>query len=170
MVRFALFGACRIGQVHAASIAAHPRAELILVSDPVLTAATVLAEKYGAAAESDVDTVLADPRVDAVVIGSSTPTHVDLLTRAVLAGKAVLCEKPIDLDLARVDACWEQIKDIEHTVMVGFNRRFDPSFKDIRERVAAGELGRLEQLVIISRDPEPHQPGIWPDPVGCSGT
>ena len=75
------------------------------------------------------------------------------------AGKAVQCEKPIDLDLARVDACWERIKDVEHTVMVGFNRRFDPSLRDIRDRVRAGELGRLEHLAITSRDPEPPPAG-----------
>jgi myo-inositol 2-dehydrogenase/D-chiro-inositol 1-dehydrogenase len=159
MVRFALFGAGRIGQVHAASIAANPRAELLRICDPMLPAAQALADKYGATAGSDVDAVLADPQIDAVVIGSSTPTHVDLLTRSVLAGKAVLCEKPIDLDLARVDACWEQIKDTEHIVMVGFNRRFDPSFSGIRDRVGAGELGRLEQLIITSRDPEPPPAG-----------
>jgi myo-inositol 2-dehydrogenase / D-chiro-inositol 1-dehydrogenase len=93
--------------------------------------------------------------VDAVVVASPTPTHVDLLTRSVLVGKAVLCEKPIDLDIARVDACWERIADADPTVMVGFNRRFDPSFKEIHGRVRAGEIGRLEQLVITSRDPAP---------------
>lgn len=155
MVRFALFGAGRIGQVHAATLAAHPRAELVTVCDPMLEFAGRLAETHGAVATSDVDAVLADDTIDAVVIGSPTPTHVDLLSRAVLAGKAVLCEKPIDLDIARVDACWEQIKDVDHTVMIGFNRRFDPSFADIRGRVEAGEVGPLEQLIIVSRDPEP---------------
>ena len=71
------------------------------------------------------------------------------------AGKAVLCEKPIDLDLARVDACWADIKGLDATVMVGFNRRFDPSFAEMRNRVASGEIGRLEQLIITSRDPAP---------------
>ncbi len=154
-MRFGLFGAGRIGQVHAATLAAHPRAELVVVCDPMLEFAGRLADTHGAVATSDVDAVLADDTIDAIVIGSPTPTHVDLLSRAVLAGKAVLCEKPIDLDLARVDACWEQIKDVDHTVMIGFNRRFDPSFADIRSRVAAGEVGQLEQLIVISRDPEP---------------
>src|SRR5262249_59875591 len=62
---------------------------------------------------------------------------------------------PIDLDLARVDACWEDIKGLASTVLVGFNRRFDPTFAEIRDRIAAGEIGRLEQLVITSRDPAP---------------
>ena len=99
--------------------------------------------------------ILGDPGIDAVVIASPTPTHIALLTASVQAGKGVLCEKPIDLDLARVDACWAAIKDEHATVMVGFNRRFDPSFTELRDRVAAGDIGRLEQLVITSRDPGP---------------
>lgn len=90
-----------------------------------------------------------------MVIASPTPTHVPLLTASVHAGKGVLCEKPIDLDLARVDTCWAEIKDEHRTVMVGFHRRFDPSFAELRDRVARGEIGRLEQLVITSRDPAP---------------
>ena len=113
----------------------------------------------GAEWGTDVDAVIEDPSIDAVVVASPTPTHVDLLTRAVRAGKAVLCEKPIDLDLARVDACREEIGALVDRVMVGFNRRFDPSFRDIRTRVEAGEVGPLEQLTIISRDPAPPPAG-----------
>ena len=155
MVGFALFGCGRIGKVHAESIAAHPRAGLVWICDPAEAAARSLAGQYGASAGRDAEAVLADPRVEAVVVASPTPTHVDLLTRAVRAGKAVLCEKPIDLDLAKVDACWQEIGGSSPVVMVGFNRRFDPSFRSMRERVHAGELGRLEQLSIVSRDPAP---------------
>ena len=91
--------------------------------------------------------------VDAVLIASSTDTHLDLLVRAVEAGKAVLCEKPIDLDLAKVDASWARIQARRPTIMVGFNRRFDASFKALRDRIQAGEIGKLEQVVITSRDP-----------------
>ncbi|GAA4699009.1 inositol 2-dehydrogenase [Pseudonocardia yuanmonensis] len=155
MLRVALFGCGRIGRVHASAVAAHPRAELAWVCDPMEAAAKELAGQYGAEATSDVAAVLADESVDAVIVASPTPTHVDLLTAAVKAGKAVMCEKPIDLDLARVDACWAEIDSLSPTVMVGFNRRFDPSFREVRDRVAAGEIGRLEQLVITSRDPAP---------------
>jgi len=155
MVRLALFGCGRIGKVHAESIAGHPRAELTWVCDPMEAAARSLAAQYGATAGQDVDAVLADPRVDAVVVASPTLTHVDLLTRSVRAGKAVLCEKPIDLDLDRVDACGREITGASPAIMVGFNRRFDPSFRSMRDRVHAGELGRLEQLSITSRDPAP---------------
>ena len=109
----------------------------------------------GAALASSVEDVLSDPAIGAVLIASATTTHVDLITRAAQAGKAVLCEKPIDLDLARVDACWAAIGARKPLVMVGFNRRFDPSFRALRERVQAGEIGRLEQVVITSRDPSP---------------
>jgi myo-inositol 2-dehydrogenase/D-chiro-inositol 1-dehydrogenase len=155
MIRLALLGGGRIGKVHAAAIAADPDAELAWVYDPIEPAAAALADQYGTAASADPEAVLADPAVDGVVIAAPTPTHVDLLTRAVLAGKAVLCEKPIDLDLAKVDACWDAISGRDPVVMVGFNRRFDPSFAEIHARVGAGEIGRLEQLVITSRDPAP---------------
>jgi predicted dehydrogenase len=112
-------------------------------------------KRYGAATAPDVDAAMDDPNVDAVVIASATPTHVDLLTRAVRAGKAVLCEKPIDLDLARLDRCWVEIAALNPIVMVGFNRRFDPSFREVHDRIVAGDIGRLEQLIIVSRDPAP---------------
>ena len=155
MLRFGLFGAGRIGRVHADSVARHPRAELATVYDPIEPAAAEIAGKYGAKATGDVDAILGDPGIGAVIIASPTPTHVELLTASVRAGKAVLCEKPIDLDLARVDACWAEIKDKRATIMIGFNRRFDPSFAEARARVAAGEIGRLEELLITSRDPAP---------------
>jgi myo-inositol 2-dehydrogenase/D-chiro-inositol 1-dehydrogenase len=133
----------------------HPGAELAWVYDPIESAANEVARRYGTSSASSVEVAIDDPTVDAVVIASATPTHVDLLTRAVRAGKAVLCEKPIDLDLARVDQCWTEIAALNPTVMIGFNRRFDPSFRQVHDRVAAGDIGRLEQLTIVSRDPAP---------------
>jgi myo-inositol 2-dehydrogenase / D-chiro-inositol 1-dehydrogenase len=155
VIRLALFGCGRIGRVHADSIAVHPRAELAWVYDPIESAAQEVAKRYGLATASSVDAIIDDPSIDAVVIASATPTHLDLLTRAVRAGKAVLCEKPIDLDLVRVDRCWTEIAPLNPTVLVGFNRRFDPSFREVKGRIEAGDIGRLEQLTIVSRDPAP---------------
>jgi len=154
-MEFALFGCGRIGRVHAESIALEPRANLARVCDAVKDAARAVAETYGGQPGSDIDAALADPKIEAVVIAAPTPLHVDLLTRSIQAGKAVLCEKPIDLDIARVDECRSRIGSGSSRVMVGFNRRFDPSFRTVHSRVAAGEIGRLEQLTIISRDPAP---------------
>ena len=155
MVKFAVLGCGRIGRMHAINLARHPRAELTWVFDVAGSAAASVAEATGARQARDADEAIAAKDVDAVLIASSTNTHLDLLERAVEAGKAVLCEKPIDLDLAKVDACWKRIKDRNATIMTGFNRRFDPSFRALRDRLQEGEIGKLEQLVITSRDPSP---------------
>jgi myo-inositol 2-dehydrogenase / D-chiro-inositol 1-dehydrogenase len=155
VISFALFGCGRIGRVHADSIDVHPRAQLTWVYDPIESAAQEVAKQCGAAIAPSVNAVTEDPSVDAVVIASATPTHVDLLTKAAQAGKAVLCEKPIDLDIERVDRCWSEIAALNPTVLIGFNRRFDPSFREVHDRIAAGDIGRLEQLTIVSRDPAP---------------
>jgi myo-inositol 2-dehydrogenase/D-chiro-inositol 1-dehydrogenase len=115
-------------------------------------------DRHGGQAAGDVDQVLADDSVDAVLIASATPTHVDLLRRSVLAGKKVLCEKPIDLDLDKIDRCWRDIAGHRPWVMMGFNRRFDPTFRQIQQRVARGEIGTIRALRITSRDPEPPPP------------
>jgi myo-inositol 2-dehydrogenase/D-chiro-inositol 1-dehydrogenase len=153
MVNFAVLGCGRIGRMHARNIKAHPRADLVSVYDVLPKAAEETAAALGAQAVGSVDEVLADPRVDAVFIASTTDTHVDLITRGAKAGKAVLCEKPIDLDIHRVDECWNEIGGLNPLVMIGFNRRFDPSFKALRDRLQTGEIGQLEQVVITSRDP-----------------
>jgi myo-inositol 2-dehydrogenase/D-chiro-inositol 1-dehydrogenase len=155
MVKFAVLGCGRIGRMHALNLARHPRAELAYVYDIVGDAAAAVADATGARRATDVDQILGAPDVQAVLIASTTATHLDLLVRAVEAGKAVLCEKPIDLDLAKVDASWQRVKDRTPTIMIGFNRRFDASLKAVRDRIQAGEIGRLEQVVITSRDPGP---------------
>jgi len=155
MLRFALFGCGRIGRMHAANLAKHPKTELVSVYDVAAKAAEQTAKVTGAKVVASVDDILNDAGVDAVLIASSTDTHVDLLTSTARANKAILCEKPIDLDLARVDACWADIGPADPLVMIGFNRRFDPSFKALRDRVQSGEIGKLEQLSITSRDPGP---------------
>jgi myo-inositol 2-dehydrogenase/D-chiro-inositol 1-dehydrogenase len=154
MYQVALFGAGRIGKVHAAGIASLPEAVLRYVSDVDGAAASALAARHGAEAAT-VEQVLADPQVAAVVVASSTDTHAELILRAAEAGKAVFCEKPIDLDLARAKACRDVLAASDAFAMVGFNRRFDPSFAALKARLDAGQIGRAEVLSITSRDPEP---------------
>ena len=153
MLDIAVIGAGRIGAVHAATVASHPGARLVLVADPFADSAAAVAARHGAASTSDVAEVFASGDVDAVIIGSPTATHVDHIISAVGAGKAVLCEKPVDLSLERVDECLAAIAGHEDPVMIGFNRRFDPTFAEVHARVLAGEIGALEQLTVISRDP-----------------
>jgi myo-inositol 2-dehydrogenase/D-chiro-inositol 1-dehydrogenase len=154
MINFAVFGCGRIGRTHARGIARNPRATLISVYDPLDTVADATAGEFGAKRATSVDTVLADPRVDAVLIATPTATHVGLIVAAARAGKAVFCEKPIDLDMERVLECHRIVNSFTAPIMIGFNRRFDPSFRAIRQRIQAGEIGRVEQVVITSRDPQ----------------
>ena len=149
------FGAGRIGAIHAASVAASSRGRLRYVVDPDPEAAARLAERHGATPLTDPGTALADPEVDAVVIASSTNTHVELILASARAGKAIFCEKPIDLDLGRADACVAELEHLQVPLMMGFNRRFDPSFSALREAVQAGAIGRVEGVAITSRDSRP---------------
>lgn len=165
----ALFGAGRIGKIHAANLARHPHAQLRCVVDVHRPSAEALAAQHGAAV-AGIDEALADANVAAVVIGSSTDTHADLIMRAAAAGKAIFCEKPVDLDVARARACAEAVKRAGVTCMIGFQRRFDPTFAALKQRLDAGEIGTPEILIVTSRDPAPppasyiaHSGGVFKD-------
>lgn len=158
-MRIGLLGAGRIGRIHGGNIAAHPRARLAAVADADAGAAQRLASANGATVSS-VDAIIASPEIDAVVICTPTDTHADLIERAARAGKAVFSEKPVDLSAARIRACLNVVRSANGKLMVGFNRRFDPSFSALRRRVAEGEIGSVEVITIISRDPQPPHPGF----------
>ena len=154
MLEFCLVGGGFIGPVHAANIATHPAARLRWVVDLDLAAAESLAATYGARATAHLDEAVNDAAVGAVIICTPPRTHAPIIEHAARAGKAVFCEKPIDLDMARVDACGEVLRDTHTPFFVGFNRRFDPSHRALHDALRAGEIGRAEMLVITSRDPE----------------
>src|ERR1700726_7752 len=154
MISFCQFGAGRIGQIHAGNIARHPRARLKTVVDVNPQAAKDLAGRHGAAV-GDAASALADPGVDAVLIASSTDTHAALVEAAAGAKKPVLCEKPLDLDRKRAQACLDIATKAGIPLMVGFNRRFDPNFAKLQKQLRDGRIGRLEMLTIPSRDPAP---------------
>ena len=154
MLSVGLLGAGRIGRVHAQAITAHPGSTLSAVSDAVADAASQLAGEYGAQVRSS-NEIIADPEIDAVLIATPTDTHSDLIEAATRAGKAVLCEKPVDLDLQRAMACQVNVADHQKPIMIGFNRRFDPNFSGMKAASAAGEIGKTELLSITSFDPAP---------------
>jgi len=140
--------------VHAINIAGHARSQLVAVSDVNEGAARSLGEAYGAKVASS-EAILSDASIDAVLIATSTDTHSDLMEKAAAAGKAILCEKPVDLSLERAQACLDAVSKTGVPVMIGFNRRFDPNFSAIKASIAAGEIGRPELLSITSFDPAP---------------
>jgi myo-inositol 2-dehydrogenase / D-chiro-inositol 1-dehydrogenase len=153
-MKFGIIGAGRIGKIHGGNVAARSDSQVICVADADPAAAAALAKATGAKAAA-IDEILAAKEVDAVAICAPTDTHADLIERAARAKKAIFCEKPIDLDVERVRACLEVVKQTNATLMVGFNRRFDPNFASLRKRVAEGAIGALEILSITSRDPGP---------------
>jgi myo-inositol 2-dehydrogenase/D-chiro-inositol 1-dehydrogenase len=152
MPALALFGAGRIGKIHARNAAAQPGLRLKYVVDPVAEAAEALAAEVGAATAT-VDQALADPEIAGVIIASATDTHLDYCLRVAATGKAIFCEKPLDLDLARARDAAPQLANAR--LLLGFNRRFDPHFQALKARLDSGALGRLETLNITSHDPAP---------------
>ncbi len=148
----AIVGAGRIGRIHAANAARHPGLRLKYIVDPVAAAAQSLAAETGAQV-ADLDTALADPSVTGVIIASSTDTHLDYSCRAVAAGKAVFCEKPIDQDLERARSASATLGGAR--LFLGFNRRFDPHFQALKARLDSGAVGALETVQITSHDPAP---------------
>ncbi|MBV6425303.1 MAG: Myo-inositol 2-dehydrogenase [Steroidobacteraceae bacterium] len=157
MFGFALFGAGRIGQIHARNLAARQDARLRHVVDVSPAAARALADTTGAAV-SDAATALADANVQAILIASSTDTHAALIAAGARAGKAIFCEKPLDLDLARAEASIAAAAEANVLLALGFNRRFDPAFRRLQREIAAGRVGKVEVVSITSRDPAPPPP------------
>ena len=155
MVAFCLFGAGEIGAVHAANIAAHPKACLRTVVDVVPEAGRALAERHGAAFSDDGDGAIDDPGHDAVLIASDARTHADLAIRAARAGKAIFCEKPLDVDLAKAEACVREVEAAGVAFQIGFHRHYDPSYRGLYEAVASGEIGEVALMCIASRQPDP---------------
>jgi myo-inositol 2-dehydrogenase/D-chiro-inositol 1-dehydrogenase len=154
--KIGLIGAGRIGRVHAASIAGNARAKLVCVVDQIASSAESLAGRYGATTGT-LEKVLGSG-IDAVMICSATNTHADLIERAAAAGKAIFCEKPVDLDVARARSCAKRAADAGVPLLIGFNRRFDPHFARLKAHIDAGTLGAVEMVQITSRDPGPPPP------------
>jgi myo-inositol 2-dehydrogenase/D-chiro-inositol 1-dehydrogenase len=150
----AVFGAGRIGRIHAANIHQNPRAEILHISDVHAPAAAELAALCNAKVSSIAE-ALQDKRVDAVVIASSTDTHAELVQAAAKAGKAIFCEKPLDLNIQTARDSLAVVKNAKGKLYLGFNRRHDPSFNKLKQEIEAGAVGAVEVVSITSRDPSP---------------
>ena len=151
----ALMGTGRMAKVYGPKINTHPGLKLEIIYNPRITSANKAAGEYGGRAKDDLDAVLADPAIDAVVIATPTDTHVDYIEAAARAGKAIYCEKPLDQSLARVNRAMALLEKNPVPFMLGFNRRFDKDNSALREAVKNGEIGRLNMLMSWSREPSP---------------
>lgn len=153
-ISLALLGAGRIGRTHAATIVAVEGAQLSAVHDPVRENAADVARLTGARV-ADVHDIMNDPQIDGVIIATPTDHHAGQIEQAASSGKAIFCEKPIDLDRCRAETAVARAEDLGAVLMVGFNRRFDPSFQRLREVVANDGIGTAETVIVTSRDPCP---------------
>lgn len=151
-LRFAVLGAGRIGQVHARAINSVAGAELIAIAEPFEAAAKAAKEKFGCEIRT-IEEVAAASDIDAVVICTPTDTHANLIELFAKAGKAVFCEKPVDLSVERVKQALATVEAEKATLMVGFNRRFDPDFMAVKAAIDNGTVGDVEMVTITSRDP-----------------
>lgn len=154
MVRIGILGCGRIGQVHARSVGQVAGAQVTAVSDAFADPANALAAATGAEVLSSAALIASD-QVDAVVIGTPTDTHYDLIHAAAAAGKAIFCEKPVDMSADRIRDCIGAVQGAGVSFLTGFNRRFDPNFAALQARLAQGEIGDAEIITILSRDPSP---------------
>lgn len=156
-LRLGLVGTGRIGRLHVATLKQRvPQAELISVTDVNMQSAQECAEQYGIKqVAASLDDILADDKIDAVVICSSTDTHAPFITQAAKAGKHIFCEKPIAANLAAIDAALAAVEEADVKLMIGFNRRFDSNAARIKSAIDAGEIGIPHLMHIISRDPAP---------------
>ncbi len=156
-INVGLIGAGRIGRVHAENLASRiPGANLVAVSDVVMSAAVKVSKDLRVpAVYQDHRRIMEDKAIEAVVICSSTDTHAQMIEEAAAAGKHIFCEKPIALDLDEIDHALAAVERAGVKLQVGFNRRFDPNFRRVREVIAAGQIGVPHILRITSRDPQP---------------
>ncbi|WP_029619705.1 inositol 2-dehydrogenase [Pseudorhizobium marinum] len=151
-LKFALLGAGRIGKVHARAISGNPDVELSVVADASAEAAKAISDQYGCRV-STIDAIATDPVLDAVIICTPTNTHADLIEMFARARKAIFCEKPVDLDVTRAQACLAVVRDTGAKLMLGFQRRYDPHFSAVKKAIADGRIGEVEMIQIVSRDP-----------------
>ena len=168
-INLAIIGAGRIGKVHARAINNNPIANLVFIYDLDETSAKNFASEFNCMV-SNIDSIKNDSQIDAVVICSPTDTHIQLINIFSSAKKAIFCEKPLDLDIAKVKNCLKVLKENKTPFMIGFNRRFDPHFQSLKNSLKQGEIGEIEVLIITSRDPAlppieylKHSGGIFKD-------
>lgn len=154
MTRIGILGCGRIGQVHARTLKALDTATVVAVADAFDAPAEALAQSMGCAVRTTDDILHADD-IDAVIVGTPTDTHFDIIENAAANGKAIFCEKPVDMSSDNIRTLISKVEATGVPFFTAFNRRFDPNFANVQSRIAAGDIGNVELVTILSRDPSP---------------
>ena len=155
MINVALFGLGRIGQMHGENLYAHKKFNLKYTFDIDKNLSKKISKKFNTIAIDNPKSAFQDKNIDVVFIASSTPTHINLINEATKYKKVVFCEKPLDLDIKKVNICKKNIKKFNPKIQLGFNRRYDPGHNSIKKDLQKGTIGKLEKIIITSRDPAP---------------
>jgi myo-inositol 2-dehydrogenase/D-chiro-inositol 1-dehydrogenase len=155
MINVALFGLGRIGQMHGENLYTHKKFNLKYTFDIDKNLSKKISNRFNAISIDNPKSAFQDKNIDVVFIASSTPTHINLINEATKYKKVVFCEKPLDLDIKKVNICKKNIKKFNPKIQLGFNRRYDPGHNSIKKDLKKGIIGKLEKIIITSRDPAP---------------
>ena len=149
MIKFALLGTGRIGKFHAEIINSHANAEIKYVYDIDIKSSKAIAKKYNCKIAKTAKEAISSPDVDAILIASATPTHTQYISMGAESGKAIFCEKPIDLDIKKVNSCWAKVKKYNPKIQIGFNRRYDPSHNKVQKDVKVIDKGKSPLILLV---------------------
>ena len=154
-VNVALFGLGRIGMMHAKNIHQHPKFKLKYIYDVDQKISLKASKKFNTKNITKPSFAFKDKNLDVIFIASSTATHIPFIEDSVKYKKVVFCEKPLDLNIKKVIRCRKKIKKLNPKIQIGFNRRYDPGHFSLKKAIEKGEIGKLEKIIITSRDPAP---------------
>ena len=155
IINIALFGLGRIGQMHAHNLLNHKDFNLKYIFDKDQKLTKKLSKKYNSIGIQNPKIAFKDKNIKCIFIASSTNTHLKFIEEAVVNKKVVFCEKPLDLDLNKINKCKKRISKYNPKIQIGFNRRYDPAHNSLNQNLLKGKIGKLEKIIITSRDPEP---------------
>jgi len=154
-INIALFGLGRIGQMHAQNLFDHNEFNLKYIFDIDNRLGKKFSKKYNCISIIKPKIALNDKKVKIIFIATSTKSHLKFIQAAVKEKKIVFCEKPLDLDLKKINICKKKISSFKPQIQMGFNRRYDPSHHSLKQNLNKNKIGKLEKIIITSRDPSP---------------
>ena len=155
MINIALLGFGRIGQMHAENINKNKDLKLLHVYEKVDSLCRKANKLYNCNIEKDYNKIFKDKKVHIIFISSPTNTHIKFIEAGVKYKKTIFCEKPLDLDIKKISKTFIKIKKRKSKIQLGFNRRFDPGHSSIKRDLEKNKIGKLEKIIITSRDPAP---------------
>ena len=155
IINIALFGLGRIGQMHADNLLNNKNFNLKYIFDKDQKLTKKLSKKYNSTGIQNPKIAFKDQNIKCIFIASSTNTHLKFIEEAVVNKKVVFCEKPLDLDLNKINKCEKRISKYNPKIQIGFNRRYDPAHNSLNQNLLKGKIGKLEKIIITSRDPSP---------------